>query len=84
MRTRSGPRRQFTIDMEKAHAKVEVVTDTAVWYHTGKPPVPIRWVLIRDPQANFRPQALLSTDLDHTCEQIVAWFVQRWTSGSDV
>ena len=29
---------------------VEVATDTAVWYHTGKPPVAIRWVLIRDPQ----------------------------------
>jgi hypothetical protein len=27
---------------------VEVVSATAVWYHTGMPPVPIRWVLIRD------------------------------------
>src|SRR5215475_3394981 len=26
--------------------EVEVTTDTAVWYHTGKPPVTIRWVLI--------------------------------------
>src|SRR5262245_34337785 len=30
--------------------EVEVGTDTAIWYHSGKPPVPIRWVLIRDPQ----------------------------------
>jgi hypothetical protein len=45
--------------------KVEVATDTAVWYHTGKPPVAIRWVLIRDPQEAFKPQALLSTDLDY-------------------
>lgn len=28
---------------------VEILSDTAVWYHTGLPPVPIRWVLVRDP-----------------------------------
>jgi DDE superfamily endonuclease len=59
--------------------EVEVATDTAVWYHSGKPPVAIRWVLIRDPQERFKPQALLSTHLEHTCEQMLAWFVRRWT-----
>ncbi|HEY9528436.1 MAG TPA: hypothetical protein VIR02_15195, partial [Anaerolineales bacterium] len=59
--------------------EVEVATDTAVWYHTGKPPVAIRWVLIRDPHECFKPQALLSTNLEHTCAQMLAWFVRRWT-----
>ena len=59
--------------------EVDVATDTAVWYHAGKPPVAIRWVLIRDPQARFKPQALLSTNLEHTCEQMLPWFVRRWT-----
>jgi DDE superfamily endonuclease len=59
--------------------EVEVATDTAVWYHTGKPPVAIRWVLIRDPQKCFKPQALLSTNLAHTAVQILTWFVRRWT-----
>ena len=59
--------------------EVEVATDTAVWYHAGKPPVAIRWVLIRDPQERFKPQALLSTNLEHTCEQMLAWFVRRWS-----
>jgi hypothetical protein len=59
--------------------EVEVATDTAVWYHTGKPPVAIRWVLIRDPKQAFKPQALLSTNLEHTPEQILPWFVRRWT-----
>ena len=59
--------------------EVEVATDTAVWYHTGKPPVAIRWVLIRDPQECFKPQALLSTNLAHTVAQILTWFVRRWT-----
>jgi hypothetical protein len=59
--------------------EVEVATDTAVWYHTGKPPVAIRWILIRDPHERFKPQALLSTNLDYTPEQILPWFVRRWT-----
>ena len=59
--------------------EVEVTTDTAVWYHAGKPPVAIRWVLIRDPQERFTPQALLSTNLEYTCAQMLAWFVRRWT-----
>jgi len=58
---------------------VEVATDTAVGYHTGKPPVALRWVLIRDPQERFKPQALLSTNVAHTCAQMLAWFVRRWT-----
>src|SRR5215471_7265790 len=63
----------------KGPREVEVATDTAVWYHTGKPPVAIRWVLIRDPQEDFKPQALLSTNLLYTPEQILPWFVRRWT-----
>jgi DDE superfamily endonuclease len=59
--------------------EVAVTTDTAVWYHAGKPPVAIRWVLIRDPQGEFDPQALLSTHLDHTPAQMLRWFVRRWT-----
>lgn len=57
---------------------VEVVSQTAVWYHTGLPPVPIRWVLVRDPQGKFATQALLSTDLDADPAQILSWFVLRW------
>ncbi|MFN8540447.1 MAG: transposase [Thermomicrobiales bacterium] len=57
---------------------VEVASGTAVWYHTGLPPVPIRWVLVRDPQGGFDPQALLCTDLAAEPAQTLAWFVLRW------
>lgn len=57
---------------------VEVVSQTALWYHTGLPPVPIRWVLIRDPKGKFATQALLCTDLEATPLQILSWFVLRW------
>ena len=39
-------------------------TGTAVWYHTGLPAVPLRWVLVRDPQGTFDAQAFLCTALD--------------------
>jgi len=58
--------------------EVEVVSETGIWYHTGLPPVPIRWVLIRDPVGKFATQALLCTDLNAAPGQILAWFVQRW------
>jgi hypothetical protein len=57
---------------------VEVASDTAVWYHSGLPPVPIRWVLIRDPEGRFATQALLCTDPLAEPAQILAWFVLRW------
>jgi DDE superfamily endonuclease len=57
---------------------IEVATATAIWYHGGMPPAPIRWVLIRDPDGGFEPQALLSTDLELTACQIVEWYVLRW------
>jgi hypothetical protein len=57
---------------------IQIATGTAVWYRVGLPVVPLRWILIRDPQQQFRPQALLSTDLDVTPGQAVQWFVRRW------
>jgi hypothetical protein len=58
--------------------EMEIASATAVWFHTGKPPVPIRWVLIRDPQEEYAPLALLCTDPQQTPLPIVTWFVQRW------
>ena len=57
---------------------LEIVSNTAVWYHSGKPPVPIRWVLIRDPLCELEPQALLCTELSVEPKQIIEWFVLRW------
>ncbi|MCA1725083.1 MAG: transposase [Thermomicrobia bacterium] len=62
----------------KGERTVALVSETAIWYHTGLPPVPIRWVLIRDSQGKFATQALLCTDLTATPQQIIAWFVRRW------
>lgn len=42
---------------------VEIVSNTAVWYHPGRL-VPIRYVLVRDVASELKPQAFLCTDLD--------------------
>jgi hypothetical protein len=55
-----------------------VISATAIWYSTGLPAVPLRWVLIRDPHEEFDTQALLCTDLHATPELIISWFVRRW------
>jgi hypothetical protein len=58
--------------------QMELASATAVWFHYGKPAVPIRWVLLRDPLGEYDPICLLCTD--PTCDpcQIAAWFVMRW------
>jgi hypothetical protein len=73
--------------------RLEICSQTAVWFHSGLPPVPsaadpswhidalrasIRWVLLRDPRGEFDPQALLCTDPGRAPLQIISWFVQRW------
>ena len=57
---------------------VEVASGTALWHHPGMPIVPLRWLLVRDPEGAFRPQAFLCTDRAAEPADILAWFVRRW------
>lgn len=57
---------------------IEIVSGTALWHHPGRQ-VLIRYVLVRDPTAQFRPQAFLCTDPDCEPIDILRWFVRRWS-----
>src|SRR6266550_6393168 len=57
---------------------VEIATGTAMWYRAGVSPVPIRWLLVRDPKGELEPQAFLATDLNARPCDILSWFVSRW------
>jgi hypothetical protein len=57
---------------------IEITSQTAIWFHSGKPPLSIRWVIVRDPKKIFKTQALLCTDIKVSAEQIIEWFVRRW------
>jgi hypothetical protein len=41
---------------------LEISTGTALWYRYGSDPLPIRWVLTRDPSGKHPPKAIFSTD----------------------
>jgi hypothetical protein len=70
--------RQSLAWYDGAQRDMDIASGTAVWFHTGKPSVPIRWVLIRDPQGEYDPVGLLCTDMAQPPLNIVTWFVQRW------
>jgi hypothetical protein len=58
--------------------KVEFLTGTCFWYGYGIRPVPIRWVLVRDPCKNFQTVGLFSTDVDKPAHEILEAFISRW------
>ncbi len=58
---------------------VEVATGVAVWRAPKQAPLPLRWVIVRDPRGKFDPQFLFATDVDAAAAQIVTWFVLRWS-----
>jgi hypothetical protein len=39
--------------------------------------VPVRWVLVRDPQKEFKTRALVCTNLNADPKKILRWFVMR-------
>jgi len=58
---------------------LEMCTGTALWYRYGSDPLPIRWVLTRDPLGKRPPKAIFSTNPTQTAEQIVSDFMKRWS-----
>ena len=71
---------KLTLDWyDQGERTVEVCTGTALWYRYGSDPLPIRWVLTRDPSGKHPPKALFSTDLTQTAEQIIKDFMKRWS-----
>lgn len=60
------------------HTIVDWATGTALWYTTGTPPLPIRWVLVRDPHGQRPLRAFFSTEPAQAAPSIIADFVNRW------
>jgi len=63
----------------KTERQLEVATGTAVWYSPGKSAVPLRWVLVRDPDGTLEPKGFLCTDQQVRPTDILRWFVRRWS-----
>jgi len=58
---------------------LDLCTGTACWYRFGSTPLPIRWLLTRDPTGKRPPKALFSTDSTQPAEEIVRDFMKRWS-----
>src|SRR5205085_688995 len=63
---------------QQTDRSVEILTGTAVWYNSGKDVVPLRWLLVRDPEGRFESRALLSTDVEMSAEEMLDCYVERW------
>ena len=59
--------------------KVQLFSQTALWYTPSYKPVEIRYVIVRDPQGELRDEAFFCTKLDATPAQIIEWVVMRWS-----
>ena len=71
--------RTITIDWYQGKQRtLEIATGLALWYTPGHDPLPLRWVLVRDPAGKMLPAAFFATDLQATPEQILAWVIMRW------
>lgn len=57
---------------------LEITSDIALWYRPGTPVLPVRWVLVRDPDKKRDPQAFFSTDVSLDPNDIIALYVRRW------
>ena len=61
-----------------ADRELELASGTAVWYHNGFEPLPIRWVLTRDPADQLEPRAYFSTRPEDEPAEIPAEMIKRW------
>lgn len=54
-------------------------SQTALWYTPGWDPVPIRFVITRDPEGKLRDEVFFCTDQETTAVQIIEWVVMRFS-----
>ena len=57
---------------------IEYAHGTALWYHGGKPIVPIQWLLVRYPDGRREPEAFLCTDTKADPRDVLDCFNRRW------
>ena len=57
---------------------VQFVSSTCMWGADGVIPIPIRWVLVKDPTGKLDPLPLMSTDPTMTPKQIIELYIERW------
>jgi hypothetical protein len=57
---------------------LDLAAGMALWHTDGFDPLPIRWMLVRDPQGRLSPYALFCTEPDVDALTILAAYLLRW------
>jgi len=77
------PNRQLIITIPcwygRSNRQLLIRSGTAVWYSSSLPPVPLRWVLLKDPLGQLDATALCCTDEQLAPQEIINAFIRRWT-----
>ena len=58
--------------------QLDYCSGVALWYHGGKRPLTLRWVLTRDPRGVYEPKAYRCTDPSQEPARIIADYTKRW------
>jgi hypothetical protein len=58
--------------------KLKYISNVSLWGADGFRPIPIKWVLVIDPEGEFDPVPLMSTDLAISPGEIIAHYIKRW------
>jgi hypothetical protein len=58
--------------------RVEVVTGCGLWYRSGHPLVPVRWVFVRDRTGAHRDEYFFTTDATMSPQAVIATYTGRW------
>ena len=71
---------EITINWYRGERKVlRILSETALWYTSGATPLPIRWVLVVDPEGHLPAQAFFTTNASMAPAQVIERFVWRWS-----
>ncbi len=62
----------------KKDKRVKYISNTSLWGADGSHPLPIRWVLVIDPEGELDPLPLMSTDINLSAMQILTLYIKRW------
>jgi hypothetical protein len=71
-------RKGFVIWYGGIKKKVLYLTGTCLWYRSGCPVIPIRWMILKDQNKEFEPYALFSTTRSLKALSIAQSFIERW------
>ncbi len=59
--------------------KLWLFAHNALWYTPGWDPLPIRFVIVRDPKGKLRDEVFFCTDQEAKPVSIINWVVMRWS-----